>query len=320
LKAPTDFFSQPYKYLSWQTSNLLSFAEAALLKYPPRLPDPIERKMALLMLDAVFHDPEAPNLPSVQDFHHSRTVHALNEIEKTQVKKGALIWKLYDMGIIIRTKSLTVAFDLVRGKSSKSENFALSEDLMTKIADQCDILFLSHNHRDHVDDWVIQKFLDQGKPVVGTVEILKEAPFYNKIIHPTNQTPFQKKILIGKRNLEVAIYPGHQGAMLNNVTLVKTPEGMTFCQTGDQANEDDFPWIDTIGKNYKIDILIPNCWTPDPLRIAKGFNPKLIIPAHENELGHTIDHREAYALDYSRWNVPYPKLILAWGESFHYKK
>ena len=82
---------------------------------------------------------------------------------------------------------------------------------------------------------------------------------------------------------------------------------------------DDFAWIDGVGNNHKVDVLIPNCWTTDPKRSAEGYNPKLIIPAHENELGHSIDHREAYALNYSRWNVPYPTLFMTWGESFHYK-
>lgn len=57
----------------------------------------------------------------------------------------------------------------------------------------------------------------------------------------------------------------------------------------------------------------------NPLRTSEGYNPGLIIPSHENELGHTIDHREAYALNYSRWNVPYDKIIMTWGELYHYQ-
>jgi hypothetical protein len=56
----------------------------------------------------------------------------------------------------------------------------------------------------------------------------------------------------------------------------------------------------------------------NPSRTAQGYNPALIILGHENELGHSIDHREAYALDYSRWDIPYPKLIMTRGESYHF--
>ena len=123
----------------------------------------------------------------------------------------------------------------------------------------------------------------------------------------------------GKRDLKVVIYPGHQGeTLLNNVSLIITPEELTFCHTGDQYSTTDFEWIDKIGEKFWIDVLMPNCWTKDQARTAKGYNPELILPGHENELGHSIDHREAYALDYSRWQVPFAKIIMTWGESYFY--
>ena len=320
--SPANFFNQPEKYLEWQTKGMLDLTEEALLKFPPQITEPIERRMAMLMLDAVFHDVTAPQRPAVQAFHHSRNLHALEEIKNTKVKEGMKIWKLYDMAAVIRTKTVTVGFDLVRGMSAKAKGFALSDSLMKEIINQCDILFISHQHYDHADIWVAQAFLDQGKPVVAPADIFENQSFYKKIthlvpeIHKIQNVPIQGR----KRNLEVVIYPGHQGTIINNVTVLKTPEGITFCHTGDQSSASDFIWIDQVGKHIKVDVLMPNCWTSDPLRTAKGYNPKLIIPAHENELGHTIDHREAYALDYSRWNVPFDKIIMTWGESFHYKR
>src|SRR5690625_1010363 len=62
----------------------------------------------------------------------------------------------------------------------------------------------------------------------------------------------------------------------------------------------------------------PNTWTTDPQRAAQGYHPALIIPLHENELGPVIAHREAYILNYQRWNVPYPVMMMTWGESYHY--
>ncbi len=320
LNAPADFFSKPEKYLEWQTGNMLDLAENALLKYPPQKDEPMERHMALMMLDAVFHDASAPYRPSVQEFHKRRTFHALEEMKKTKVKKGAVIWKLYDMGTVFRTKSVTVACDLIRGKSAKSEQFMIPDSLMNEIIRQCDILFISHNHQDHADAWVAQRFIEQGKHVIAPEEIWKDSLFHSKITHLEPQIDKVQYVPAhsGKVNLEVVIYPGHQGTLNDNVTLVRTPENITVCQTGDESLDEDFAWIDKVHEHFPVDVLIPNCWTPDPLRVAKGFNPKLIIPAHENELGHTIDHREAYMLDYSRWNTPYPKVIMIWGESFHY--
>jgi hypothetical protein len=133
--------------------------------------------------------------------------------------------------------------------------------------------------------------------------------------------------------LKVVVYPGHQGVDIeNNVSLVITPEELSFSQMGDQSNVDDFGWIDEVGNHHVVDVLMPNCWTTDIVRVAKGFNPAIIITGHENEMGHTIDHREPYWLTYQRRDgsdrfggsrdVGYdtPLILMTWGESYHYKK
>jgi L-ascorbate metabolism protein UlaG (beta-lactamase superfamily) len=257
----------------------------------------------------------------VQEFHHQQISSIINELQKSEVKNGMMIWKLYDMGIIIRTEKVTVAFDITRGLSSKSEEFALSDEMMDKITDQCDLLFISHNHWDHADEVVAQMFVDKSKPVITPPDIWEGKEIYNHIIHMERKAHELQRVWLDnkKLNLDVVVYPGHQGVdLLNNVVLVFTPDGYNVCHTGDQSNRDDFSWIDEVAKKYSVDMLIPNCWTTDPLRTANGFAPQIIIPAHENELGHSIDHREAYALNYSRWDVPFSKVIMTWGESFHF--
>jgi L-ascorbate metabolism protein UlaG (beta-lactamase superfamily) len=327
LDAPSNFHRKPGEYLEWQAENLLDMVEDALEKFPPQVSESIVRHMAMLMLDAVLHDVDAPNRPAVQNFHHSRTLRALKEMESVKVNRGAMIWKLYNSGIVVRTKTLTVAFDLVSGYSSRSENFALPDSIIQAIVSQCDVFFISHMHRDHADERVAQTFLNQGKPVVAPPEIWMDLPIYRNITHLEREAHKVHSVPVRSRDIElkVVVYPGRQGQILNNVTLVITPEGISFCHTGDQWQQEgsqafieDFTWIDKVGEHFTVDILFPNTWTTDPQRVSKGFAPKLIIPVHENELGHSIDHREAYALNYSRWNVPFPKLLMSWGESYHY--
>jgi hypothetical protein len=77
-------------------------------------------------------------------------------------------------------------------------------------------------------------------------------------------------------------------------------------------------------------VILPNCWTTDIARAVRGFDPELVITGHENEMGHTIDHREPYWLTYQRQTgsdrsggsrlVGYdkPLLVMTWGESYHY--
>lgn len=319
--SPSDFFGRSIEYLEWEAENSLSLAEEILLHFPPEVKENIVRRASFQILDLVFHDPEAPNRAVVQNFHHRRFALALDEIQNTKMKKGAMIWKLYNMGFVIRTPTVTFCFDLVRGHSAETDGFSVPHEMMSFLIDQCDALFISHKHRDHADQWVAQTFIDQGKPVVAPPEVWEEEPVQKQITHleraahEVQALPLQS----GQQKLNVVIYPGHQGTIIqNNMTLVITPEGLSFVHTGDQSHDEDFEWIDKVDENNNVDVYLPNTWTTDPRRAARGYNPMLIIPSHENELAHVIAHREAYILNYQCWNVSYPKLMMAWGESYHY--
>lgn len=319
-----DWWGDPDGFLNAQARRTLDLADRALIQYPPQLPEPLERKMALYMIDGVLHDGEAPKRPPVQEFLRIRIERALKEIETTQVNQGAVVWRLYNETFIVRTETVTLAFDLVRGRLRNAEGFGLADGLLDRITRQCDVLFISHRHRDHADDKVAEFFLDQGKPVVAPPEVWAGEPIHERITHLKRVAHAVQTLPVhdDEYELRVVNYPGHQGSSIeNNVPLVFTPEGMSFVQTGDQSNDSDFSWIDEVARNHKVDVLMPNCWTTDIVRLAKGFNPRVIIPGHQNEMGHTIDHREPHWLTYNRLSgSPYPIVSMSWGEKFHYKR
>ncbi len=310
-------------FINQQDKITLDLVEEALAKYPPSLAEPLERRMAMLMLDGVLHEEQAAHRSSVQNFLHERITLSVEELQQTDVKEGAMICKLYNHGFIIRTATVTFAFDLVRAHSADADGFVIEDVLMNKLIEQCDALFISHRHGDHGDQWVAETFILQNKPVVSPPELWQDKPIYEKIIHLEREPHIMQalKIQDGRQNLNVVNYPGHQGTDIeNNVSLVFTPEGMSFAQTGDQSGpESDWDWIDKIRSQYSVDVLFPNCWTPDIHRVLRGFNSKLVITGHENEMGHTIDHRESNWLTYTRLKgSEIPFLLLTWGESFHY--
>jgi len=323
------------QFMNNQAEALLKQASVVFSDFPPDWPEPAARRSALLLLDGVLHDVYAPQRPPVQEFYKTRMWKAIEEIEQMEISDGAHIWKLYDHGFVIRTKTVTMGFDLIRGKSARAEGFPISEDIMDRLIKQCDVLFISHYHGDHAEEWVAQTFIDQGKPVVAPPGLWKNQSINQSITH-LERVPHTIQTLPvqgGKQILEVIVYPGHQGENIeNNVSLVKTPEGLSFSHMGDQSNPNDFEWIDEVGNNHVVDVLMPNCWTTDIVRVAKGFNPALIITGHENEMGHTIDHREPYWLTYQRQEgsdrfggsseVGYdtPLILMTWGESYHYKR
>jgi len=323
------------QYMNNQAEALLNQANEVLEQYRPDWPEPPARQSALLLIDGVMHDVYAPHRPPVQAFFKNRMQKAIEEIEQTKVGEGARIWKMYDHGFVIRTKSVTLGFDLIRGESSRAEGFPIDKEEMARLIQQCDVLFISHQHRDHADEWVLQSFIDQGKPVVAPADFWQDKSIFKSITH-LERIPHTAQTLTvqgGRQKLKVVIYPGHQGkTMENNVSLVVTPEGLTFSHMGDQSNIADFEWIDEVANHYAVDVLLPNCWTTDIVRVAKGFNPKLIITGHENEMGHTIDHREPYWLTYQRKtgsdrfggseDIGYdtPLVLMTWGESYVYQK
>lgn len=323
------------QFMDNQASALLKEACEVFAAYPPQWPEPEARKSALLLLDGVFHDVYAPHREPVQEFYKSRMEQAIIEIEQSEISHGARIWKLYDHGFVIRTRSVCIGFDLIRGLSAGAEGFPIEEDLMERIISQCDVLFISHYHGDHAEEWVAQTFIDQGKPVLAPPAVWAGMPIHQSMIHLERASHVVQTLPLkgGEKSLELVIYPGHQGEHIeNNVSLVKTPEGLCFVHMGDQSYSNDFSWMDEVHKHFDVDVLLPNCWTTDIVRVTKGFKPAVMITGHENELGHTIDHREPYWLSYQRregsdrfggsrdTGYDTPLILMTWGESYHYQK
>ena len=341
---------QDNAYLNRHAKALLDQVDKVFERTRPQLPEPLERRLALLLLDAVLHDVYAPNRPPVQDFYHARMNRAVESMEHTSPAEGAMIWKLYNHGFVVRTATVTLAFDLHRGPAAfrvedpekgrtnvPCQLFRMSDASAERLVQQCDVLFVSHRHGDHADPWVAEAFLNQNKPVVAPADVFESAAFHARITHLKREahTLQQLPIQDGARELQVVVYPGQQyqgRGTPNNVALVLTPEGMSFAHNGDQINDpypeyqEDYKWIDRVREHHRVDVLMTNCWLNDIYRFTRGFNPKLVIPGHENELSHPVNDRVPYWRDseYLELTFPqllasdYPVLTMSWGESYHY--
>jgi len=319
-------------YLDRQAKVFLDTVSVLLPQFPPTVfPEPRERGMAKLLLDAVFHEHFAVFRKPVQQFFRERVEQVIHDLETTKVDQGVRIWKIYDMGFIARTKTVTLAFDLVTGITSGSPDFAMSNEQVDRLVRQCDALLISHRHEDHADHTIAAKFIELNKPVLTTTETWENDPISKKIIHPERVAGKIQSLPLEKYSLEMIVYPGHQLKSIEcNNYLVKTPEGIWLAHNGDQINEGDFmidwEWIDKIRDSQKVDVLMTNAWTTDIMRIVKGYNPKLILPGHEIEVGHTVWDRLPYwgdddylGLNYSELKKSdYPVVVLVWGESYWY--
>ena len=319
-------------FIDRQDKVFLDTVQSILEKsHPTFQPEKRERTMAKLLMDALSHDPYVAYRKPVQDFFHSRIDLVIKELENTKVDHGVRIWKLYNMAFIARTKSVTIAFDLVSGITSGSENFAMTHTQLEHLVKQCDVLLITHRHQDHAEKEIVQRFIESGKPVVAPEQAFINDPVFSQINHPERSFERIQELKLQQNNLELVVLPGHQmKATDNNCYLVTTPEGITIGHIGDQINEGDFisdyEWIDKVSSKYKVEILISNCWTNDIYRIVKGFDPQLVMPGHELELGHPVWDRVPYwgdeqylELNYSKLKgSKYPVVVTIWGESFHY--
>ena len=319
-------------YLDRQAKVFLDSATVLLSQFPPTtFPEARERGFAKLLLDAVFHEHFAVYRKPVQQYFRAQVDKVIHELETTKVEKGVRIWKIYDMGFIARTKTVTLAFDLVTGITSSSSEFAMSTEQVERLAKQCDALLITHRHPDHADKVVAEKFISLGLPVLAPAQVWKEDPISEKIIHPERVSGKIQTLKLKKNTLDMIVYPGHQMKSIDcNVYVLKTPEGIRLAHNGDQINEGDFmmdwDWIDKIGDTQKVYVLVTNAWTTDIMRMVKGFNPKLVLPGHEIEMGHTVWDRLPYwgddaylGLNYAELKKSkYPVVVTTWGESYHY--
>lgn len=277
------------------------------------------RKSALYLLDQIFHDTRLDGSPIVSAFLDKRMESVLASLAKPQ-KEGVTVYKLYNDGWIIRTPKVTIGWDIYRGRDvNGAERRLMSDSIARALVNECDILFLTHNHPDHVDPFVVDCFVAQNKPVIATDEILPDNKGVTHFRKPVI-TETQFKAANGAK-LKATVVPGHQDELQNNIYVVTTPDGYTVCSTGDQWLKSDQEMVLNLqGEIPEVDVLLPICWAAKLPELCRSFGAKLVLTGHENELGHhTIDHREAYWLSmYKLEDVTVPSALLTWGESIHY--
>ena len=312
----SELYGEPENYLQKQAVYMFEMVDEGLTANPPVIGSPVNRKLPLYLLDAMVHETKYDTNEGLFRFIESRTSKLIAELRKP-AKKGLKIYKVYNEGFVAQTGTTTIAFDIVRGDGKTRK--LIPDELIKQIADQCDILFLSHNHSDHADAFVIEQFIQAGKPVIAPVDI---DPDNERITHLRSKKRIDRSIpLKNGKKVNVKIFPGHQGDLVNNLYVVTTEDKKTIAHIGDQANENDMPMLMEIHKQTPpIDALIINCWTGQVAKTVEGFAPKIVFTGHENEFDHTIDHREAFWLafeDMKRIQRDY--VIMGWGEWFEFK-
>lgn len=306
------FWGDSASFLQTQAACMLNLVDQTLTENPPQLSYSLARKLALYNFDAIVHEKKYDNSEALHAYVGSRMRAVISDLAKP-VQSGMKIYKVYNDGFVIRTKSTTLAIDLCGKKGS-----FIPDSLMRLIVDKCDALFISHNHDDHADENVIAMFLAANKPIYAPTEVLASN---SSIRHIYPKGMFSEQVVLRNSKIQVNILPGHQDDLLNNIYVITLPEGFTVAHLGDQYGKEDMPSLrDVYKKIPSVDALIMDCWISDMEEIVEDFNPRIVITGHENEMGHSIDHREPFWLTYQKMEkIKKPSLIMGWGEWYSVK-
>ena len=278
------------------------------------------RKAALYLMDQILHDTRLDGSQTIGDFLDGRMQGVIADLRRP-VTKGIRIYKLYNDGWIIKSPEVTIGWDIYRGPAVKdSGSRMISDSTASMLADACDILFLTHNHADHVDPFVVGEFVSKGKPVIAPDEILPDNP---GVTHTRRGKIWKETFKAANgTTLKATIVPGHQDHLQNNIYILTTPGGYTVCSTGDQWLKSDLDMMLNLkGSIPPVDVFIPICWAARLPEFCESFGAKVVLTGHENELGHhSIDHREPYWLSYHKLeSLPFPNTLMTWGECFEYE-
>jgi L-ascorbate metabolism protein UlaG (beta-lactamase superfamily) len=325
--------------------------------YPPTGDNFEIRKHILQLLDYPLHvnnlskditkeELEAYNLATCDYVTISRDK-VLEALEAVKPTKGMVIWKVYNMGFIFRTSKHTIAIDI----SSNPKFYERGEDGQLKVSaktiawrgkdylrltKQIDALFLTHPHDDHYSIPLIKAMLEAGKPVVMPEQLQEYDPETKKLkpvaqdcdnlilLRRSQETPLKVA------GIDVLSFHGYQdkNSVPCNIYLLDI-DGIRIVHNGDNNDRSQEKKLE----NYPAaNIIIGSTWNNvqsllTAAQAAQGAESanQIFIPAHENELQHTVGHRESYHEMFAQKvrlgnpDYKYPKTILLdLGESFTY--
>jgi len=322
---------------------------AGLAKHPPQLGDNSARGPYIEALDAwaaardtIYRDknPETANAEFYRYYLRSMKT-ALLEASKTQVDSGAVVWKLYSSGFLVKTPTATFAIDVVEGpykniKGSPDDEpgyvFKWAEPMRQKFAETVDVLCVTHWHYDHTSYALTQDLIEAGKTVVVPQQLkdswrnesfaneltVLEPDVDHSIAGPTIRVHNGVQYMVTDKDGKWISSPKYDAE--NIVYLIRSGEGPGFHHHGDNRGTSYGGWMrKAIKDGWTVDIWLTKTVIPE---IAEMIHP-IIVPSHEYEMGHKPRHGIGRL---TPWHKSFMKdryaegkgLLLTWGEHFHF--
>jgi hypothetical protein len=223
---------------------------------------------------------------------------AIEEVKTTDIKRGIVIWHLYNMGYVIKTPNSCFGVDIHCRDAEKLEK-------------SLDFLLITHQHHDHYSEDLLDAMIKAGKPVItrgykGSTIIKKAQEFTFGSI--------RVKINIGDHHRHLPLLSTNNMLMFQ-IDCKDEDTCYTIYHSGD-GNK-----MKKMKPDRKVDIYIVHVQLPMPLiRAVNHINPGITLVSHVMELSHSdkfpVPMRWTYDFAYKEIkDIPEERaIVLTWGE------
>ena len=185
------------------------------------------------------------------------------EIQATTVTDKPAIWYVYNMGVVVKTKSCTFGIDICHRKAPR-------------LAKVLDFILTTHNHGDHYNAHLLQAMSAAHKPVISNFMLVWD--WYCRDMEKTFKI---KDITI---HCTAADHNKHLPWAVTTFEVVcgEGPDAYTIFHSGDCCR------YDHLKPKGKPDIYFGHCAIGlDFMAAAQNTMPaKMFVPVHHQELGH----------------------------------
>jgi len=284
-----------------------------------------DRKPAFLELDQILQSPLSNKSYRVRQFFSRCMTIALEEIEQEQIidTDQIKLWQFYNQGYVVKTSSLTMAFDLVTTRHVYNVFWDLEPTIVSAFADLIDILFVTHRHPDHFDLELINTMIGKGKRVIIPHELISLVPRgaiglkpdeIRTFAFPTKQD--ESLHVIAHKGLHVY----DQGRNIpHRVYEIETANRFSLLHLGDHDYTSSVLNTALCHVGFvKIGSISPDFDDISALtKLTRQVTFNHLIAGHLNELGHPVKGgRISYeaAFDCLK-SIAVPSAVLAWGEA-----
>jgi len=225
------------------------------------------------------------------------TVRAMGDIRHTRVKRGVVVWFLYNMGYVFKTPTACFGIDLC-GRE------------VERLAPDLDFLLVSHEHADHFSAPLVRAMIDRHRPV-----LTRSFSGPTVVNHGTSHQFGEIHVKIDPGDHHREDVNQRDNMMMFEVDCGRSGNNAIIYHSGDGNN------YEKMHPEKPVDLFIVHVEVGMSVPSAIGqVCPKVTFVSHVLELGHSPTPPNAWRWSYEHAfgvirDIPEREaMVLTWGE------